>query len=133
VRLLLRLTLLAFAVAACGWFLLGERQASDLLGATAIVNTSGTPSRAEAARARSLLDSAATLNPDRSVDVLRGQLAVDGNQYRSAERIEEAVVRDEPMNIEAWVQLANAAQQRNDKRLLGLTEVRLGALEPKVK
>lgn len=97
------------AVLACAWFVLGIRQAHELSEATAIVNQSSAPTAAEAARATSLLRSAGTLNPDRDVELLRAALALDENNFEGARRILEAVVRNEPMNVEAWALLATAA------------------------
>ena len=64
---------------------------------------------------RSLLRSAGTLNPDLTVDTLRGQLALDENRDRRAAQIFAYVTRREPMNLDAWVLLAQATQQ-NDRQ-----------------
>ena len=67
----LRAVLIAVAALACAWFALGIRQAIATDRATAIVYQSAPLTPAQAARAAGLLDDAATLNPDRTVDVLR--------------------------------------------------------------
>jgi predicted Zn-dependent protease len=101
------LTLLAAVI--CAWFVLGSRQAHDLSSATAIVDASSTPSAQQAARARSLLSSASTLNPDRQVEVERGMLALVRGHSARAVAILEGITREEPMNLVAWVDLAQAA------------------------
>jgi predicted Zn-dependent protease len=112
---LIRASLLAFALVACAWFVLGARQARDTARATALVNGSSQLSAADEAHVRSLLRSAGTLNPDLTVDTLRGQLAIDENQDRRAAQIFASVTRREPMNLGAWVLLAQATQQ-NDRQ-----------------
>ena len=104
-----RAVIVIFSVLAGAWFILGIRQAHEISQATAIVNQSSTPTAAESARAASLLRSAGTLNPDREVELLRAALALDQNNFQGARRILEAVVRNEPMNVEAWALLATAA------------------------
>jgi predicted Zn-dependent protease len=64
---------------------------------------------AQAARVGSLLDAAGMFNPDREVDLLRGQVLLGEGQRRPALRVFEGVTRDEPMNIEAWVLVAQTA------------------------
>jgi predicted Zn-dependent protease len=104
-----RVALTLLAVLVCAWFVLGSRQAHDLDTATAIVDASSAPSAQEAARARSLLSSASTLNPDRQVEIERGMLALARGHSARAISILEGVTRAEPMNLVAWVDLAQAA------------------------
>lgn len=112
---LIRASLLALALIACAWFVLGARQARDTARASALVNGSSQLSAADEAHVRSLLRSAGTLNPDLTVDTLRGQLALDENRDRRAAQIFASVTRREPMNLDAWVLLAQATQQ-NDRQ-----------------
>jgi predicted Zn-dependent protease len=129
---LARASLLAFAVIVCAWFVLSARQASETARASALVNTSAQLSSAQAARARSLLGSAGTLNPDLTVDVLRGQLAYDESHNRQATQILESVTRREPMNLDAWVLLAQATQQDN-RAIFARALVVITRLEPQLK
>jgi predicted Zn-dependent protease len=133
VRMLARASLLVLSLAACGWFAIGARQARDTQRAAAIVNRAGSIGASAAARARALLRSAGTLNPDLTPDILRGQLAVDLNQNVAAERILGNVVREEPMNLDAWVQLALAATQNGDRPTFLRAGRVVAKLEPQVK
>jgi hypothetical protein len=109
--MLIRASLLALALIACAWFVLGASQARDTADASALVNRSSQLSPADEAHVRSLLHSAGTLNPDLTVDTMRGQLALDENQNRRATQIFTSVTRREPMNLAAWVLLAQATQR----------------------
>ncbi len=117
------------AIVVCAWFALGIRQTRDTARATAIVSATQTPNAEQAARARSLLRSAGTLNPDRQLDVLRGQLALFRGENRSATRILEGVVHEEPQNVAAWVYLAQAAFNV-DRREFGVAAKRITELDP---
>jgi predicted Zn-dependent protease len=114
--MLVRASLLILSLVACAWFVLGSRQAVDTQRATAIVSGAGSIDGADAARAATLLRAAGTLNPDRTLDILRGQLLIERNQPRAAERILRGVTRDEPMNLVAWAQLAIAATNGHDSQ-----------------
>lgn len=100
-------TLLGLLVAA--WFALSTVQVHDTNRAAAIV--AGTPrlSATQAGRAEALLTRAATLNPDRAVDLLRAEVAYARGRRSRATRILEKLVAREPMNIGAWILLARAA------------------------
>jgi predicted Zn-dependent protease len=128
-RALARASLVALALIVCAWFVLGARQARDTARAEALVNTSAQLSSAQVSRARSLLGSAGALNPDLTVDTLRGQLALDQNQSRRALQILESVTRREPMNLDAWVLLAQATQRGNQRIFTHAIAV-LGRLAP---
>jgi hypothetical protein len=106
---MLRAAVAAFALVACAWFALGARQAHELSAATAIVTGGPTLTAAQARHADSLLSSAATLNPDRQVDVLRAQVALEQGDPGRARSILTPVVRQEPDNLSAWVQYARAS------------------------
>ncbi len=128
-----RAGLLVLALVAIAWFALAVRQAQDTNGATALLSAPAPLSAQQAQRARSLLSSAGTLNPDLTVDLLRGQLALDQHHSAAAERILESVTRREPLNFLAWTQLAFAAARRGDRRTLVVAARHLSALFPKVK
>lgn len=105
----LRIALVSCALVACAWFALGARQAVDTSRASAIVGGSGSLTAGQATRARSLLSAAGTLNPDSTVDLLRGEVAYLRGRRSDATGIFRDLVRREPMNIEGWVWLARAA------------------------
>ena len=106
----LRWAILASALVVCAWFVLGAVQTHDVNHATALIDRSSTPSVALTARIMRLLDGAATLNPDRNVDLLRAQAQTRGGENRAAVRTALAVTHAEPLNIDAWTVLGFAAQ-----------------------
>jgi predicted Zn-dependent protease len=109
---ILRVLIACAGVAACAWFALGIRQAHDIQRATSMVGglTGQTRlSTAQAKTANSLLDSAGTLNPDRTVDLLRARVALLRHDRTEAKRILLAVVAAEPANLDAWYGLATSA------------------------
>ncbi len=71
----LRAGMVLVAAVACAWFALGVRQAHDTDAATALVDGAKL-SASQARKADSLLKSAAALNPDREIDLLRAQVAL---------------------------------------------------------
>jgi predicted Zn-dependent protease len=101
------LGLVALVVAA--WFALGTVQVRDTNRAAAIVAQGSRLSPAQVDRAHALLSSAATLNPDSGVDLLRSEVAYLRGQRGQATQILERVVGREPMNADAWLLLARAA------------------------
>lgn len=105
---LIRSGLVVTALIMCAWFALAIRQAQDTTEATAII-TRGAPSAAQAARVAQLLNSAATLNPDRQVDVLRGELAIQRGQDAHARQILFEVIRAQPKFLQAWVAYSEAS------------------------
>jgi predicted Zn-dependent protease len=127
-----RVTLVAVALVVAAWFALGVRQAVNTTRATALITGPGQLTPARGHDARSLLDSAATLNPDRTVNLLRGELALAQNHNASAQRILLALTHSEPQNLDAWVQLAYAAARNHDRALLVLTGRKISALYPKL-
>ncbi len=102
------LAILALVVAA--WFAVGIRQAVNTDRASAIVTASGTVAPGQARHAESLLSAAAFLNPDREVDLLRSQAALERGDLPRARALAAAVTRHEPLNAEAWAQLARASR-----------------------
>ena len=98
------------ATALCAWFALGTVQAHDENRATALIDSSGTPSRALTAQILHMLDTAGTLNPDRDIALLRSQALTRAGRDAAAVRTAQSVTRAEPLNIDAWTVLAFAAQ-----------------------
>jgi predicted Zn-dependent protease len=123
-----RLCCILAALVVCAWFALGARQAIDTNRAQAIVSSADKLSSAQADRANALLASAATLNPDRQVDILKGQALLERGDARAAQQVLMAVTRAEPRNLDAWVKLAEASG--NDLKLFQLALARVRALEP---
>ena len=126
-----RISALAVAVAACAWFALGIVQSIDTTRATAIVSSSAPMTAQRAARVRSLLDTAQTLNPDRTITILRGELASELNQPARAVRLLESVTAAEPLNADAWVTLARVALH-HDTPALERAVSHLGELDPRI-
>lgn len=104
-----RIGLVGLALVVGAWFALGWVQARDAGRADALLSATSSPSAGRAAEIRSLLSSAGTLNPDRTVDLSRARLALDHHDYATAIRILEGVTRAEPQNALAWVQLGFTA------------------------
>jgi hypothetical protein len=91
------------ALVVAGWFYVGTRQTSDLAAAGKIANAAGDHlSAADARRVRSLLDSAAFLNPNRQVALDRSRVALKRGDRALAYRLASSVTRAEPMNALAW-------------------------------
>lgn len=90
----------------CAWFALGTRQAHDTTRATAILSSGPPLSRSQVSEVSALLHSAALLNPDTTVTMLRAQLASELDRRQQASRLLLRVVHEEPMNAPAWEQLA---------------------------
>jgi hypothetical protein len=125
---------LILAVVACAWFALSVVQARDTNRASARVDNGGRPlSPHQARRTLSLLSSAGTLNPDRTVRLLRGQLALDDHRYLAAEEIFGSVARNEPMNLEAWTGLVYAAGAARDRATVILAARHISELYPKLR
>lgn len=127
-----RISLVALALCACAWFGLGAVQSHATDQATNIVSGSGTLAPAQANRARSLLDTAGTLNPDRSIDVLRARLAAREGRTAEAIAILRRTVAAEPLNLSAWLALAQTALG-HDPAVVKLTIPHLAALDPKLR
>jgi predicted Zn-dependent protease len=110
---LVRLAAVALAMLVCAWFVVGIRQAHDTTQAQAILSGSRSLDATQARQASSLLDSAAVLNPDEEVQVLRGRVALSRGDKARALPILLAVTRAEPRSREAWLWLAQAAIGQN--------------------
>jgi hypothetical protein len=128
---IVRVCTLIVAIVACAWFALGVRQAVDTSRAETIVSQSGALSAAQSVKAASLLSAARALNPDREVEILRGQLALAENDPVRAKQILENVVRAEPMNIKAWFQLLLASH--HDPHTASIALRHIGLLEPSLR
>lgn len=90
------------ALLVAAWFYLGTRETGELTSANAIVNTGDHLSAADARHARSLLHSAAFLNPDRTIELDRSRIAVKTGHMHQAYRLATSVTDAEPMNALAW-------------------------------
>ena len=130
-RWLVSTLVVAAAVVICAWFALGIRQSHDLDAATNIVSAHAPVTPAQARRAAALLDQAGQLNPDRSVDLARSELALRRGRGAQARAIALGVVRAEPENIEAW--LAYGTASAHDPRAFALALRHLEALAPTVR
>ena len=119
---------MALALVVCVWFALGIRQAHETSAAGTIVNGSRVPSAVTASHARSLLREAATLNPDSQVDLLRATLALRESDLSTAARLARSVTRREPMNVQAWLLLAEAAP--NNASVVDAAVGRMAQLDP---
>jgi predicted Zn-dependent protease len=119
------------ALVVCAWFAIGIRQSVDTNRATALVGGGTRLSAPQVRRARSLLSSAASLNPDLTIELLRGQLALDQGRKAAAERAIASVTRREPLNLSAWTQLLYAAGAARDTRTVVLAGRHINLLYPK--
>jgi predicted Zn-dependent protease len=126
------LAVLALLVSA--WFGLGFYQAQKTGKATALIGggtTRLTPHQVKTAKAE--LSSADTLNPDRTPDLLRGELAADQHRYTAAIRILQTVTAREPLNLTAWAQLGFAAARAGNRQVLAVAGRHVALLIPPVK
>ena len=99
----MRYGLVAIALVACAWFVIGIRQVHATDAATNLLDKVSTErSAAVQQRARSLLDEAAFLSPGVDVTLLRAQLAENAGDYPGAARLLAQATSAEPDNIYAW-------------------------------
>lgn len=105
-----RILCLLVALLACAWFAIAIRDTQDVDRAAAILSAGSHPSAAAARRVNSLLGDATLLNPDRQVELLRGQLALARGHKRLAQEIFLRVTREEPQNVLAWSWLGRTAR-----------------------
>lgn len=129
---LLRPALLLVAVLAGAWFVVGVRQAHDIDVADTII-TAPAHSPGQLRSATSRLQAAAFLNPDRTVDILRGRIAIDEGQVARARHILKTVVGAEPQNLEAWIwftgaNLGRPAAAVGSRRIAALDPLDAGAV-----
>ncbi len=118
------------ALVLCAWFGLGVVQSRDTDRAAAVAGQTAPLTATDVHRARTLLSTAGTLNPDRQVDLLRAQLDVRRGELGPARTILFGVVRSEPMNVDAWAGLALASA--GDPSLFRLAVFKVRALAPVV-
>jgi predicted Zn-dependent protease len=111
-----RVAVVAVALVAVAWFALGIHQSADLSAASAIASRPH-PTAAAARHADALLDSAATLNPDRTVDITRAQLALARGDDARARAILLGVTRAEPQDLDAWIGLVRSGGPRKLREL----------------
>jgi predicted Zn-dependent protease len=108
-RVAARVAVGALAAVAAAWFAIGVRQDRDTTRATAIVAAATPPTAAQARQASDLLQTAAFLNPDRDLDIVRARLELVRGNQREARAILKRVVSEESLNLEAWIWLARAS------------------------
>lgn len=126
----MRLPVAVAALIVGGWFAFTVVETHELARATAIVSRPTPLTPAQRNHAASLLHDAGRLNPDRSVDIVRAQLALRAGRDAAARRIIRGVVSAEPHNLEAWYWLARASGDRPELFSLALLKIR--QLEPPV-
>lgn len=114
---LARVVTAGVALVVVAWFALGAHQARELDHARTLISAASSLSAAQAARADSMLAAAGTLNPDQEVNLLRARVALLKGDRPQAARILEQLVRSEPLNLEGWVWLAQAAV--SDRTIFG--------------
>ncbi|MGO9900806.1 MAG: hypothetical protein ACLP0J_14200 [Solirubrobacteraceae bacterium] len=119
------------ALVVCGSFALAIRQSVDADAASSIIDAPAPLTAPRAAHASSLLRSAAFLNPDRSVDLLRSALALRLRHYARARALALSVTRSEPQNLQAW--LAFGVASYGDRRAFLLALAQVARLAPPVK
>jgi|SRR5579884_207077 len=125
-----RVAVVVAALVVSAWFGLGWWQARQTGRAAALVAGAATLTPAQAWAARADLDAAATLNPDLTVDVLRGELAAGRHDLARAIAILRSVTAREPLNLSAWAQLGFAAARAGDRRLLAVAGRHIASLIP---
>ena len=126
-----RAALVLGAAIACAWFVLGAIQTRDQNQATALIDSVSTPTPALTARILHMLDTAQTLNPDRTVDLLRVQALIRSGHQSAGLRVAERLVAAEPLNIDAWTVLGFAARSGHPVQFR-LAERKLRELAPPV-
>jgi hypothetical protein len=105
----LRGALLAISVLVAAWFGIGVLQARDTAHATQNLSSGGRLSQARAHQTASELRDAGFLNPDRQVEILRGQLYLNQGNEPAARSLLIRLVKAEPDNLNAWIWLARAS------------------------
>ena len=119
----------AVAIVIAAWFGIEAHDAHELSRAQSFLTGSSRLSAAQLAMADSALDAAGTLNPDSTVELTRGELALHAGRSATAQRIFEHVAADEPQNAEAWLLLAESAYGQG--ALLSSAVHHLAKLDPR--
>jgi predicted Zn-dependent protease len=117
-----RIGLAVAALLVSAWFGLGIFQSR----AVSQARSAAAGSRLTAAQGRHadrLLHDAATLNPDRAVDVLRAQVALARGDAARSRQILNGVVRREPQDLDAWIALARASANDFHQRQIALLHI----------
>ncbi len=117
------------ALVLAAWFALGIRESHEINTVTSIASA-GRLTPPQVRRADDLLQSAGTLNPDRQVQLLRGQVALAAGRSGDAQRLFLQVGHAEPMNLNAWAGLVRAAGSNHGLIRLALDNI--ARLAPKV-
>lgn len=128
-----RIGLAALALLVSAWFGLSWYQDKQTGKSAALVAGGHRLTARQAGHARAALASAGTLNPDRAVDVLRGELAIDQRHYHRAIRILSSVTAHEPLNLTAWAELGIAAAKAGDRAVLAVAGRHIAILIPRVR
>ena len=121
---------LALVVAA--WFGLGAWQTDNLNRAETIINAQTHTTAARARKAESLLDDAATLNPDRTVEIDRIHILLERNDVAAARGIAGELIRAEPQNLGTWIWVAHVGLAGNgsQRQLFELAARHISELDP---
>jgi hypothetical protein len=127
--LLIRTAIAVVALVVAAWFALGVRQARDTDHVAAAILALPRLSQAQANWLDSILAGAAFLNPDRQIDLLRSAVALASGHQPRAQRIAAGVTRAEPLNLQAWTQLARTSHGASAIRALK----QVAALAPPVR
>ena len=125
---LIRPALLILALAVCAWFVIGIRQAHSIGAATSIVEIGRAAGPRKLAVAAEDLRSAAFLNPDQTVNILRARLAIIRGQLSHAQQILLRVTQNEPLNLEAWIWFTGASLGNSHEARIGTA--RIAQLDP---
>jgi hypothetical protein len=109
------------ALAVCAWFAIGVRQVNDTRSATRILAAG---KRGQLVRATGLISVASLLNPDRTLDLLRVQVALGEGRSVQARRLAHRLVQAEPMNVAAWLWYGRTANGDAGVFLTALAQAR---------
>jgi hypothetical protein len=129
---ILGLGLAGLALVVSAWFALGWVQARDTGKATALLAGPQAPAPEAISQTRSLLDTAGTLNPDRTVDLQRARLAVYRHDYTGAIGVLESVTRSEPQNVLAWTELGVVGGLTHNQHLVRVAGGHIATLVPNI-
>jgi predicted Zn-dependent protease len=116
VRSIARWAMVSGAAIVAAWFGLGWIQARDLGRAESLI-PAGRLSAGQARTVASLLDTAGNLNPDRTVEITRAQLADARGEPGQGVRLMEQVTEAEPLNLQAWRELGVVATHDHQRAL----------------
>ncbi|GAC1582815.1 MAG: hypothetical protein NVS3B18_16180 [Candidatus Dormibacteria bacterium] len=108
-----RILLAALAIACSAWFALGGYSAHERTRLSGLLAAPRYLTAQQERSARSLLEHARLLNPDRDVELQAAGIALHTGRPRVAERILQQVVAREPKNINAWLLLEVTADNRD--------------------